>query len=61
MFGVHHLLDFILMNVMVFFGVQATKLYCFVHKVPVCGECICLPEHQICVVIVVLFYIYPFF
>ncbi|MBA0799130.1 hypothetical protein Gohar_009662, partial [Gossypium harknessii] len=29
---------------------QATKLYCFVHKVPVCGECICLPEHQICVI-----------
>ncbi|KAK4405165.1 Mitotic checkpoint protein BUB3.2 [Sesamum angolense] len=28
----------------------ATKLYCFVHKVPVCGECICFPEHQICVV-----------
>ncbi|KAK9109700.1 hypothetical protein Sjap_017760 [Stephania japonica] len=29
---------------------KATKLYCFVHKVPVCGECICHPEHQICVV-----------
>uniref|UniRef100_A0A6M2FDG6 RING-type domain-containing protein n=1 Tax=Populus davidiana TaxID=266767 RepID=A0A6M2FDG6_9ROSI len=29
---------------------KATKLYCFVHKVPVCGECICFPEHQICVV-----------
>lgn len=29
---------------------QATKLYCFVHKVPVCGECICFPEHEICVV-----------
>ncbi|KAJ8424136.1 hypothetical protein Cgig2_005506 [Carnegiea gigantea] len=29
---------------------SATKLYCFVHKVPVCGECICFPEHQICVV-----------
>ncbi|KAF2536640.1 hypothetical protein F2Q68_00019174 [Brassica cretica] len=28
----------------------ATKLYCFVHKVPVCGECICFPEHQTCVV-----------
>lgn len=28
---------------------KATKLYCFVHKVPVCGECICFPEHQICV------------
>ncbi|KAM0951477.1 putative transcription factor C2H2 family [Dioscorea sansibarensis] len=29
---------------------KATRLYCFVHKVPVCGECICYPEHQICVV-----------
>ncbi|KAK9941903.1 hypothetical protein M0R45_007595 [Rubus argutus] len=29
---------------------KATKLYCFVHKVPVCGECICAPEHQICVI-----------
>ncbi|CAL5377486.1 unnamed protein product [Camellia sinensis] len=29
---------------------KATKLYCFVHKVPVCGECMCFPEHQICVV-----------
>ncbi|CAN6459031.1 unnamed protein product [Victoria cruziana] len=29
---------------------KATKLYCFVHKVPVCGECVCFPEHQICVV-----------
>ncbi|GAB2292131.1 hypothetical protein Dimus_026383 [Dionaea muscipula] len=29
---------------------KATKLYCFVHKVPVCGECICFSEHQICVV-----------
>ncbi|CAN6855265.1 unnamed protein product [Brassica oleracea var. botrytis] len=29
---------------------SATKLYCFVHKVPVCGECICFPEHQTCVV-----------
>ncbi|KAK9135363.1 hypothetical protein Syun_014693 [Stephania yunnanensis] len=29
---------------------KATKLYCFVHKVPVCGVCICYPEHQICVV-----------
>ncbi|EPS60524.1 hypothetical protein M569_14279 [Genlisea aurea] len=29
---------------------KATKLYCFVHKVPVCGECICSSEHQICVV-----------
>ncbi|CAH9091154.1 unnamed protein product [Cuscuta epithymum] len=29
---------------------KATKLYCFVHKVPVCGECICFTDHQICVV-----------
>ncbi|XP_008805698.1 uncharacterized protein LOC103718583 isoform X3 [Phoenix dactylifera] len=29
---------------------KATRLYCFVHKVPVCGECICFPEHQICVI-----------
>ncbi|KAL9681729.1 hypothetical protein QQ045_013517 [Rhodiola kirilowii] len=29
---------------------KATKLYCFVHKVPVCGECICFSEHRICVV-----------
>ncbi|OWM64790.1 hypothetical protein CDL15_Pgr028507 [Punica granatum] len=29
---------------------KATKLYCFVHKDPVCGGCICFPEHQICVV-----------
>lgn len=29
---------------------KATKLYCFVHKVPVCGECICFQEHQICVI-----------
>ncbi|KAE8668137.1 mitotic checkpoint protein BUB3 [Hibiscus syriacus] len=29
---------------------KATKLYCFVHKVPVCGECICFPEHQICII-----------
>ncbi|CAO2842072.1 unnamed protein product [Amaranthus hypochondriacus] len=29
---------------------KATKLYCFVHKTPVCGECICFPEHNICVV-----------
>ncbi|KAG0463544.1 hypothetical protein HPP92_019613 [Vanilla planifolia] len=29
---------------------KATRIYCFVHKVPVCGECICFPEHQICVV-----------
>eukprot|EP00246_Nothoceros_aenigmaticus_P016254 TRINITY_DN7256_c0_g1_i1.p1 TRINITY_DN7256_c0_g1~~TRINITY_DN7256_c0_g1_i1.p1 ORF type:complete len:367 (+),score=25.05 TRINITY_DN7256_c0_g1_i1:83-1183(+) len=27
---------------------KATKLYCFVHKAPVCGECI--SEHQLCVV-----------
>ncbi|GJN39972.1 hypothetical protein PR202_gb29129 [Eleusine coracana subsp. coracana] len=29
---------------------MATRVYCFVHKVPVCGECICFPEHQLCVV-----------
>ncbi|CAA7399405.1 unnamed protein product [Spirodela intermedia] len=29
---------------------KATKLYCFVHKVPVCGECICFQEHKLCVV-----------
>ncbi|PNY04533.1 zinc finger protein 1-like [Trifolium pratense] len=29
---------------------KATKLYCFVHKVPVCGECICFPEHELCVI-----------
>ncbi|XP_044489024.1 zinc finger protein-like 1 homolog [Mangifera indica] len=29
---------------------KATKLYCFVHKVPVCGECICFFEHQLCVI-----------
>ncbi|KAL5229834.1 hypothetical protein ABZP36_028610 [Zizania latifolia] len=29
---------------------KATRVYCFVHKVPVCGECICFPEHQLCVV-----------
>ncbi|GAQ88848.1 RING U-box domain-containing protein [Klebsormidium nitens] len=29
---------------------KATKLYCFVHKVPVCGECISAPEHAHCVV-----------
>ncbi|KAI4375949.1 hypothetical protein MLD38_013759 [Melastoma candidum] len=29
---------------------KATKLYCFVHKVPVCGECVCSQEHQTCVV-----------
>uniref|UniRef100_A0A0E0QXZ5 Uncharacterized protein n=1 Tax=Oryza rufipogon TaxID=4529 RepID=A0A0E0QXZ5_ORYRU len=26
---------------------KATRVYCFVHKVPVCGECICFPEHQL--------------
>lgn len=35
---------------------QATKLYCFVHKVPVCGECICFTEHLICVVSAWLFF-----
>ncbi|PUZ39527.1 hypothetical protein GQ55_9G321900 [Panicum hallii var. hallii] len=29
---------------------KATRVYCFVHRVPVCGECICFPEHQLCVV-----------
>ncbi|VFQ94240.1 unnamed protein product [Cuscuta campestris] len=29
---------------------KATKLYCFIHKVPVCGECICFAQHQLCVV-----------
>ncbi|KAH7427170.1 hypothetical protein KP509_10G032800 [Ceratopteris richardii] len=29
---------------------KATNLYCFVHKVPVCGECICSDDHKICVV-----------
>ncbi|MCO5570308.1 hypothetical protein L7F22_024026 [Adiantum nelumboides] len=29
---------------------EATNLYCFVHKIPVCGECICSSDHQICVV-----------
>ncbi|KAL6842378.1 hypothetical protein ACP4OV_027805 [Aristida adscensionis] len=28
----------------------ATRVYCFVHQVPVCGECICFSEHQLCVV-----------
>lgn len=37
-------------NNFIWFALQATKLYCFVHKVPVCGQCICFPEHQICVV-----------
>lgn len=27
---------------------KATRIYCFVHKIPVCGECVCFPEHQIC-------------
>ncbi|BAT10077.1 Os10g0172600 [Oryza sativa Japonica Group] len=31
-------------------AVEATRVYCFVHKVPVCGECIRFPEHQLCVV-----------
>ncbi|CAD6204855.1 unnamed protein product [Miscanthus lutarioriparius] len=29
---------------------KATRVYCFVHQVPVCGVCICFPEHQLCVV-----------
>ncbi|BBN03483.1 hypothetical protein MPTK1_2g23850 [Marchantia polymorpha subsp. ruderalis] len=29
---------------------KATKLYCFVHKAPVCGECISFQEHRLCVV-----------
>jgi hypothetical protein len=29
---------------------QATRVYCFVHNVPVCGECICFQEHELCVV-----------
>ncbi|CAM6129562.1 unnamed protein product [Calypogeia fissa] len=29
---------------------KATKLYCFVHKVPVCGECISFADHRLCVV-----------
>jgi uncharacterized membrane protein len=29
---------------------KATKLYCFVHKAPVCAECVCFPEHRFCVV-----------
>ena len=37
------------------FWFQATRIYCFVHKVPVCGECICFPEHQICVVTILYF------
>lgn len=27
---------------------KATQLYCFMHKVPVCGDCVCLPEHSTC-------------
>ncbi|KAH9331707.1 hypothetical protein KI387_003815, partial [Taxus chinensis] len=26
----------------------ATQLFCSVHKVAVCGDCLCLPEHSIC-------------
>lgn len=26
----------------------ATELYCCMHKAPVCGDCICLPEHSTC-------------
>ncbi|GBG89912.1 hypothetical protein CBR_g49762 [Chara braunii] len=29
---------------------KATKLYCFVHKLPVCVECVCSDEHRLCVV-----------
>eukprot|EP00898_Chlorokybus_atmophyticus_P004397 jgi/Chlat1/4959/Chrsp32S04924 len=29
---------------------KATKWYCFVHKTPVCGDCVCTPLHTICVV-----------
>ncbi|XP_024540792.1 zinc finger protein-like 1 homolog isoform X1 [Selaginella moellendorffii] len=28
----------------------STRLYCFVHKVPVCSQCICFQQHQLCVV-----------
>ncbi|KAF0924557.1 hypothetical protein E2562_010196 [Oryza meyeriana var. granulata] len=28
---------------------RVTRVYCFVHKVPVCDKCICFPEHQLCV------------
>nr|XP_024393742.1 zinc finger protein-like 1 isoform X2 [Physcomitrium patens] len=28
----------------------ATKVYCFVHKAPVCADCICFPEHRLCVI-----------
>lgn len=27
---------------------KATELYCCMHKAPVCGDCICLPEHSTC-------------
>lgn len=27
---------------------KATQLYCFMHKIPVCGDCVCLPEHRTC-------------
>mmetsp|Transcript_68285 Transcript_68285/g.216040 ORF Transcript_68285/g.216040 Transcript_68285/m.216040 type:complete len:120 (+) Transcript_68285:478-837(+) len=29
---------------------KATKLYCFVHRQAVCHQCICVPEHEACVV-----------
>ncbi|KAG0585787.1 hypothetical protein M758_2G038300 [Ceratodon purpureus] len=29
---------------------KATKVYCFVHKAPVCADCVCFPEHRLCVV-----------
>eukprot|EP00897_Mesotaenium_endlicherianum_P007300 jgi/Mesen1/6599/ME000338S05774 len=29
---------------------KATKLYCFVHKIPVCNDCIGLAEHRRCMV-----------
>ncbi|GLJ27877.1 hypothetical protein SUGI_0547220 [Cryptomeria japonica] len=29
-------------------GIQETHLYCCTHKVPVCGDCICFPEHSAC-------------
>ncbi|GLJ23222.1 hypothetical protein SUGI_0439090 [Cryptomeria japonica] len=27
---------------------EETQLYCCMHKVPVCGDCICFPEHNAC-------------
>ncbi|XP_059075849.1 uncharacterized protein LOC131076096 isoform X2 [Cryptomeria japonica] len=27
---------------------KETQLYCCTHKVPVCGDCICFPEHSAC-------------